>query len=421
MILIGCGVKTIEMNNKFLKSTLRFGLGISLLMTLVACPAASDKSQESDKPHPAESYDLLSYNRSALYKYNKAVEGFQYVNIPNYLLFPGTDHFNEFFFFEEPYTDLGLREHIRLKGPIRLIEELERGYVQNVPNSKHEKIYSFTNNNLLVKVDYVGGGHQIYSYDDNDNLFHTASFDGKGDCYSQDYFDYTYDSNNQILGISHNNWRNYRQIERDADGNAIEGVRKIDTATNNYTYTEVERHSNGYPKIVHSVVNGVLDEVLEFDAAGSLMMVSNEEFTKVLSNDLEMRKEIKYKNDSLWREYQWSFNDSNQLVSKKKWHRSVINNLFFEEELYEYDELGRVSRFTIRKAGETDDLVADFAYDSKGNLVEIKKSYYSNSEPFQYQVLAFEDYDKYGNPTRFSHYYNGALSSVYERTIYYYE
>ena len=395
------------MSYNFLKSALHFGLGISLLMTLVACPAPSEKSEESDKPHPTKKYDLLSYNSSALGKYNNAVQHFKEVNNPFYLQFPGYAHYNEFFFFEEPFSDLGIRTHIRLNGPIRHIEDLTKGYYpENVLNSEFERIYSFTDNNLLVKSDYVGGGHQIYSYDENGNLFHTASFDGQGDCYSQDYFDYTYNSNNQILGISHNSWSNYRQIE---------GERKIDTATNNYTYIEVEKHSNGYPKIVHSVVNGVLDEVLEFDADGSLIRVSDEEFTRVLSNDLEMRKDAFYKNDSLLYEYQWSFNDNNQLIRKSELPRS-------EDEFYEYDELGRVSKFTIENDyGGLWDRVSDFTYDIKGNLVEIKTSNYSDSEPFFYTVLSFENYDRYNNPTHYSWYYNGALHKVCERTIYYYE
>lgn len=54
------------MTYKFLKHTLYFGLGISLLMTLVACPAPSEKSEESDNSEESgnskESFNPKKYD-----------------------------------------------------------------------------------------------------------------------------------------------------------------------------------------------------------------------------------------------------------------------------------------------------------------------------------------------------------------------
>ncbi|MGB1050825.1 MAG: hypothetical protein ACPGYF_02615 [Chitinophagales bacterium] len=398
------------MNYKFLKSTLRFGFGISLLMTLVACPAEPDSSEgsgnsdESRKSHPTESYNLFNYSRYAVIDYNSTAQLFDRINNPlcGELSFLKELQyaFNDLFF-SVPYYHGTPKKQITLKGPVRFIAQQSKTRFED-----RETTYSFDENSSLVKLDYVkingkNAGHYICSYDENGNLIQKSVFDKLGNFEYQTGIEYTYNSNNEILSMT---------ITLAGD-------------TTIYTYIKAEEHINGYPKTINTFANDELVQILKFDIEGRQTLDSIQvcigcdewdTYATIYDSGVSIRKENK---NNFFFETQSFFNKEKQLTKVI----SFRNDSLVGEEIYEYDKVGRISKAIMQYDKMTFDLVAEFTYDTKGNIIELKNSYYVGNKLDHCDLLSFKFYDSYGNPTLFTFYEDDILQEVYERKIEYYE
>lgn len=397
------------MNNKFLKSTLRFGLGISLLMTLVACPAEPEESKDS--------FDSRKYNSSArdanesflVYYYLGKGNGRNNLTIDKeYLLLPMKGE-----------TDI----RTKLEGPIRLVEEntysevIESydGYSYNYQRNNLDKktYYHFSEDGLLTEYDDYNAStgshyeHGIFSYDRYDNITNAVVFDGDGQLTDEETFSFTYDAEGLMLTKSFTKGFISRSTEAYA------------SFSKQYSYEYTERHPNGFPKVINTFMNdSTLYEIREFDNKGQLIKSSRFEdgfmwtiFFSYNENGSVTLKEKNFYQDSTIQETeeQWFYDEHNQLIKTIGYKENYI---------YDYDQYGRVTK----RSNQDIDEIVELTYDEDGNLSEKKISGRPfEGSPLEYKLYTFENYDRYGNPTLFTISENGRMTSVVRRKLEYYE
>lgn len=399
------------MNNKFLKPTLHFGLGISLLMTLVACPAESDSSEgsgnsdESDTSHLTEAYDLLFYNYSARQRTDYCFL-YRIIN-PLYFRYPHTLR-NIFF-------PVLCQDPITIKGPIRLIEDTVKNFNVNLNGETdfRQRIssYTFDKKGLLTKH-YYAGGHRIWSYDEYDNIIQEASFNSLGKIQAESRFNYIYDAFDKILTLDYTGVNYHNQVDS-----------VTEMLSESYSYKEVENYPNGTAKVIHSFVDGRLTRIIKLDDKGNVLQDSLLQFNfweTVLYSYASEVESVHYNFKGTFRETYLHLNNKGDLIKELVYD----NDTLVDEISYNYDSSGRIVKtshlyFSSNKNITTE--ISELDYDNKGNIKHLKTSYNNESEPYSYNLLTFQNYDDYGNPKVVSYYSNGVLKNSVERKIYYYE
>ena len=404
------------MNNKFLKPTLHFGLGISLLMTLVACPAEREEIKEI--------FDPKNYTRD----YENYPEGFfarRILGEANGKISGGS-------------ISIGLNNVSRdwrttLNGPIRKVQEntfsdvnlIDDGqfqfYEMNINILDKITHYYFNRKGLLTGYDtylaFTGDHmrHGILSYDEYDNLASAAEFNGDGVLQEEEAFSVAYDAEGLMLTRLYSN------------GKASPGQDEYKSFSRHYNYEYADYHPNSFPKTINTFQNDTLIETREFDDKGKLISSSrfplfgSSKRTEIYEYDeygkTKAVETLIYRTDSVIKsESQYFYDEQGRLT---KYNGSSFSNQIFN---WEYDSLGRVVKKSMNNSFTGEERVTDLTYDEEGYIIEIKESGRRwPGRPFEYTMYSFNDYDIYGNPTLFTITENGKMTSVIKRKLEYYE